>query len=505
MYRNPVLLLLAAALLAGMAQWPTVPAGEPPAVNGGLEWQLPDNQWKTPFLDEQPLLFVNRGKSAIEWNKLPAFWNETTVKDLDPRTGKEVIRKAVKIKVPLGLTQSPPIPAENPATVAKWKLGKQLFFDTLLSSDGTVSCASCHDPRRGFTDQAPVSTGIHKLRGGMSAPTVYNAAFSPLQFWDGRATSLEDQAQGPVQNPLEMFDGVGHPWDKAVQRLRARPSYVKQFRAVFGTEPTRDGVAKAIATYERTVLSGNSIHDRADLAMRERIEEEGTGKFELQAQDYEKAIQDAFAKGDVMALAALRLDPARDQKKAGEVAKRIDRGRVLFFNKARCNACHVGDNFTDQQFHNLGVGVKGGKLPAGALGRFGSLPTGHKDPDLTGAFKTPTLRHLVGTAPYMHDGSEDTLEKVVEFYNRGGNASEYLDTKMRDYEAEKAFELARLAGKPWTGPPVQLFGASQKPVVPLKLNLNQEEVQDLVLFLRSLQGALADLVVSDPARNPPGK
>ncbi len=109
------------------------------------------------------------------------------------------------------------------------------------------------------------------------------------------------------------------------------------------------------------------------------------------------------------------------------MAQSLNDGRALFFGKARCNSCHVGDNFTDNQFHNLGVGVKDGQLPADTLGRFATLPTGHKNPELIGAFKTPTLRHLLGTAPYMHNGSERTLEEVVEFYDRGGNANEFLD------------------------------------------------------------------------------
>lgn len=463
-------------------------------------WQLPNEEWKTPFAEEQPILFVNRGRSAAEWDKLPGFWNEVTVKDFDPRTAEEVERKAVKIKMPLGLTQNPPVPVENPMTVAKWKLGKQLYFDPILSSDGTVSCASCHDPKRGFTDQAPVSTGIFAKKGGMSAPAVYNTAFNPLHFWDGRANSLEDQSQGPPQNPIEMFDGIGDAWVKVVQRIRAKPDYVKQFKAVFGHLPTRDAVAKAIATYERTVLTGNSIQDRADLVMRQRVEEEGTAKFEIEPRDYAVALKEAFAQKDANALSALGLDAARDQGKIEETARAINQGRLLFFGKARCNSCHVGDNFTDFSFHNLGVGVKEGQLPPGPPGRYASLPLGSKNPDLVHAYKTPALRQLLSTAPYMHDGSEKTLEEVVEFYNRGGNANEFLDSKMRDFDAEKAWLVAHRTGKPFTGPPVLLFNG--KPVVPLKLNLTKPEVKDVVLFLRALQGDPADPLVADPAKMP---
>ncbi len=266
---------------------------------------------------------------------------------------------------------------------------------------------------------------------------MFNSAYSAFQFWDGRAATLEDQSQGPVQNDVEMFDGSGTAWEKAIHRMKADEEYVKQFKRVFGTGPTRDGAAKAIAAYERTVLSGNSIQDRAELAMRKRVDTEESGKYELKASDYADVLKAAFSSKDVNALKALKLDPEKDSDKIPSVAKALLNGRTLFFNKARCNACHVGDNFTDNTFHNLGVGVKDGKLPAGSLGRFGSAPTGHKNPEFAGAFKTPTLRHLLGTSPYMHDGSEKTLLEVIDFYDKGGNANEYLDVKMRDEDAER--------------------------------------------------------------------
>lgn len=138
----------------------------------------------------------------------------------------------VKIKVPLGLTQNPPIPVENSMTVAKWNLGKKIYFDTIISSNNTVSCASCHNPKMGFTDQSMVSIGINGKLGGMSAPSVYNSAYNLAQFWDGRAPTLEAQSQGPPQNPSEMFDGKGNAWDAAVERLRAKPEYVAMFKEV---------------------------------------------------------------------------------------------------------------------------------------------------------------------------------------------------------------------------------------------------------------------------------
>jgi cytochrome c peroxidase len=489
---------VALLLAAGALTRADSPANE--KAGPSYEWLLPDESLMIPFKDREPILFVNRAQSPAEWEALPAYWNKGTEKTIEPRTGQEVERACVRIKVPLGLTQNPPVPAENPITVSKWSLGKQLYFDKILSSDASVSCSSCHDPKKGFTDNSPFSTGIKNLKGGMSAPTVFNTAYQPFQFWDGRASSLEDQSQGPVMNPVEMFGGDGHAWDSLVKRVRARPAYVRQFAAVFGSLPTRDTIAKAIATYERTVLSGDSIQDRAEVAMRKRVEAEETGKFDLSAKDYEAVLKAAFAAKDAGVLEALRLDPAKDAGKVGDIAKKLDKGRLVFFGKARCNACHAGDNFSDYQFHNLGVGVKDGNVQLTGLGRYGALPTGAKDPALVGAFKTPTLRHLLGTAPYMHDGGEESLEKVVDFYDRGGNANEYLDPKMRDYEAEKAFLLSIASHTEYKGPPVQLMGKAKVPVVPLKLNLSSEEKADLVLFLRALQGSSPDPIVADPTK-----
>jgi len=464
-----------------------------------LDVLFPDRRLQRPFKDEQPIYFVST-QSAAEWMKLPAFWNWSTEKTVNPITGQEIERKVVKIKLPLGLSQGPKVPAENPMTVPRWRLGKRLYFDPVLSSDNTVSCSSCHDPKRGFTDQSAFSTGITGQKGGMSAPTVLNSSHNPLQFWDGRAISLEDQAQGPVQNSVEMFDGKGHAWNLAVERVRKKGDYNRRFQEAFGTLPTRDAIAKAIACYERTVFSGNSIHDRAERAMRFRVAEEESNKLVILPVDYEKVLKEAFQAADQNALSALGLNPARDSGRIAAVANSVNNGRELFFGKAKCIACHVGENFADGLFHNLGVGVKDGKLPPASLGRFAAQPTGHKNYDSVGAFRTPTVRGLLTSAPYMHDGSEDTLEKVVELYDRGGNANEYLSAKLRDLDAEKAFELSRRNKTPYTGPAVKLFGPDQKPIVPMPLKLTPQEKADLVLFLRALQGDAVDPIVADPER-----
>jgi cytochrome c peroxidase len=471
-------------------------AALPVAAADPIEFLLPNDALKVPFKDDVPILFVTRNSNTAEWNTMPGFWNEGTQDAVDPLTGAKVTRKAIKIKVPLGLSAAPQVPAENPLTLAKWKLGKKLYFDKILSSNATVSCATCHDPAKGYTDQLQFSNGINNLVGGANAPTVINSAYNRFQFWDGRGASLEDQSQGPVGNAKEMFAGSGDPWDAAIVRIRKQPEYVKAFEQVFGHPPTRDAAAKAIATYERTVLSGNSVYDRAEAVMRKRVaDEDDGGKPELKAQDFTAVLKDAVAKKDTTALAALGTDGAD----ADGLGKKLVNGRNLFFGKARCTNCHVGDNFTDNAFHNLGVGVTDGQLPKGDLGRFGSQPTGHKDPSQIGAQKTPGLRALKNTAPYMHDGREKTLEEVVEFYDKGGNANPFLAEKMRDTAAEAAYLKAKAAGQP-VDPNVKVFTSGGLPIVPFKLNLTKDEKADLVLFLKSLEGDPIDPMVADPAR-----
>ncbi len=507
---------VAAVLLAVAGLSFAQPTAVPPLVNPATNPHpakpstvelLPNEALLTPFKDVVPVTFVTKNQPG--WAALPQYWNDATEEAIDPATGEKLTRKVVKIKVPLGLTAAPPVPAENPITLAKWSLGKQLYFHTGLSSDNSVSCSSCHQPGKGWSDGARTSSGIRGMLGGVNSPTVVNSAYNRLQFWDGRAASLEEQAQGPVGNPKEMFGpaarAAGGPepdaWEEAVERLRASPEWVRAFERAFGTAPTRDSAAKAIAAFERTVLVGNALHDKAEARMRKRVADEETGKFELTAADYEAALKDAFAAKDANALAALGLDPERDAAKAGEVGGRLLNGRTLLFGKARCTNCHVGDTYSDGGFHNLGVGVVNGELPRAEFGRYAALPTGHKDANLVGAFKTPGLRALLSSAPYMHSGDETTLEQVIDFYNRGGNANPFLSEKMRDTAAEAAYLKARAAGQP-VDPAVATFGPSRKPIIPLKLNLTDAEKADLVLFLKALQGDPVDPVVADPTRFP---
>lgn len=274
------------------------------------------------------------------------------------------------LQVPTGLDNTNLlIPPSNPLTIEKVELGRLLYFDPRLSADGTVSCATCHDPQKGWTDQAPVSTGIRGQMGTRNAPTVMNATTMVLQFWDGRAATLEEQALGPLVNPIEMGN---RSHDEVVKRISAIAGYRPYFEKAFGTGVTKENLAQAIASFERTVLSGNSRHDR-------------------------------YVAGDSAAL------------NEAEV-----RGMQLFFGKGNCARCHAGPNFSDSLFHNLGVGVKS---PTKDWGRF-VVTLVRAD---RGAFKTPTLRELTKTAPYMHDGSQKTLEEVITFYNKGGEKNPWLD------------------------------------------------------------------------------
>jgi cytochrome c peroxidase len=302
-------------------------------------------------------------------------------------------------KPPLGL---PPVPwpADNPYTKEKAELGWLLYFDKRLSSDASVSCASCHAPEKAFTDGEAVSTGIAGQKGGRSAPTVINRAYSTLQFWDGRASSLEEQAKGPIANPIEMTShkDAKAAHDACVECLKSIPGYVERFRKVFGTADFDiDHVAKAIATFERTILSGNAPFDR-------------------------------YRAGDRRAMTPDQI-----------------RGLDVFLNKAQCDSCHLGFNFTDGSYENVGIGMD---KPEPDLGRF--LVTRREEEK--GSFKTPTLREVEHTAPYMHDGRYKTLEEVVEHYDRGGIKNPWLDERLKP------------------------------------LSLTSQEKKDLVVFLKALSG-----------------
>lgn len=372
---------------------------------------------------QKPETIATKSAAAIE-NAVTEAPKSATVPEnvLWLMPDKKLIKdEPLEVAVPPGypaLTTGVNVPVANPITKGKYELGKQLYFDARVSKDGTVSCATCHNPFKGWTDNAPVSTGIKGRTGGRSAPTVLNTVYGRTMFWDGRAPSLEGQAQGPVQNVVEMGDQT---YKEIVERLRKIDGYVEQFQRVFGTTVTLDGMAKAIATFERTVITGNSPYDK------------------YFAGDM-KALSDSQKRGTV--LFGLELHPD-DEFKPGVVKK-----------KANCTACHVGFNFTNEQFHNLGVGFDPKTGEFKDLGRFTIDAVGAKSLEDIGAFKTPTLRNIATTGPYMHDGSLKTLADVVEHYNKGGEANPYLDKDMK------------------------------------KLELTDQEKKDVVAFMESLTGEL---------------
>ncbi|MCA9199276.1 MAG: c-type cytochrome [Planctomycetales bacterium] len=292
----------------------------------------------------------------------------------------------------------------NPMTKAKIELGRQLYFDTRLSSDNTISCASCHHPDFGYAKDTQFGVGVQGQEGNRNSPVSYNRIVSGPQFWDGRADSLEAQAVGPIANPIEM----ANTHDVAVQTIKGIPGYVMQFDAVFPGEGVNiDNVGKAIATFERAIVTSPAPYDYFEQVT--SIESSwGDEIDELEEEDPE--------------LFAAYTTAVEGAKAMSESAKR---GRDLFFSdKANCTACHAGANFTDELYHNLGVGMDADEPD---LGRF-VVTNDEKD---KGAFKTPTVRNVALSAPYMHDGSQKTLEEVVEWYAKGGHPNDYLSDKMK--------------------------------------------------------------------------
>ncbi|HSO24726.1 MAG TPA: cytochrome c peroxidase [Chondromyces sp.] len=339
-------------------------------------------------------------------------------------------------QTPLGLPPLP-IPEDNPQTPAKIALGEQLFHDMRFSTSGDVSCATCHDAAKAFTD-SPLRTseGIEKKTGTRNAPTVVNAAYFETQFWDGRSPSLEDQALHPFVNPVEMGLTDHEP---ILEVIRSDADYVKAFEEVFGVaagDITIDEVTKAIAAFERTQIAGDSPFDRW-----------------------------------------------RFGGEKGALTEQQVRGFDIFINQGRCVSCHVIEQtqalFTDNRFHNIGVGINRiqDEVPELALefleadmnlaevdievltdpktSEIGRFAISHGFDDL-GSFKTPTLRNVAVTAPYMHDGSVADLRAAVVHYNNGGVTNE--------------------------GDPVNDFLSSG--IRPL--NLSDEQIDDLVAFMEAL-------------------
>lgn len=284
-----------------------------------------------------------------------------------------------------------PYPDDEAPKAEEIALGRMLFFDNRISVNGSQSCATCHNPDLGFSDGLKVSTGAMGKPVARNAPHLYNLAWASAMFWDGRAATLEEQALGPIQAPGEM----AMPMDQLLNNLGKITGYQEAFKKAYGSGPSKETVGKAIAAFERTIVSNNSPFDQ-------------------------------YLAGNKQAL-----------------GPEAQRGLALFQGKAGCNQCHDGANLTDDSFHNIGVGD-------GDIGR-GKLD---KNPNMVGAFKTPGLRNIALSGPYLHNGSEATLLDVIKFYNRGGNTDKNRDKLVKP------------------------------------LNLSDAEMHDLVAFL----GALTDPV-----------
>jgi cytochrome c peroxidase len=326
--------------------------------------------------------------------------------------------------LPLGLSQGAGQITgltENPLTRAKIELGRQLYFDTRLSADATVSCASCHDPDMGYSGNTKTGVGIRGQKGGRNSPVSFNRILSGPQFWDGRVDSLEAQAVGPIANPIEM----GFTHEGVVERLAGIPVYAKQFETIFG-ELTIDRVGQAIAAFERALVTAPSPYDYGE-----------------QLRAFTGLDPDDIAEDEEL---AAKYAEAKAAAEAHPMSESAVRGRDLFFGKANCTACHVGANLADEKYHNLGVGMD---KPEPDLGRF--VVT--KDERDTGAFKTPTVRNVALTGPYMHDGSQATLEEVVEWYDKGGHPNPHLSDKIKplDLTAQDKADLVEFM-KACTGP-----------------------------------------------------
>lgn len=295
----------------------------------------------------------------------------SAVQDVDDAESVATPPLAPPEGLPLGLPVEPLV-AIFELPPSQVELGRRLFFDGSLSSDRSISCASCHVPEHGFADPRPRSIGVAGTELERNAPSLFNRALGAAFMWDGSAASLEEQVLMPIENEREM--GLGS--EAAVRRLAQDESYATSFVEAFGRPADRDVLASALASFVRSQLYGDSPVD-------------------------------AFRDGEHDALTP--------QERSG---------LWLFESRGGCWRCHSGPNFTDEQFHNTGVGVGADEGRRRVTGLEGD----------TGAFKTPTLRGVALTPPYMHDGSLETLRDVVEFYRRGGEPNEHLDRDMKAIE-----------------------------------------------------------------------
>ena len=346
-----------------------------------------------------------------------------TVEEIKSWLADERNHLVLSPSLPLGLSVGEKqlyIPEDNPMTRAKIELGRQLYFDRRLSVNNTVSCADCHHPDDSYGRGTRFGVGINGQMGGRNSPVSFNRILSKAQFWDGRAGSLEEQAIGPIANPIEM----GNTHQNAVKTLMAIEGYRLQFEEIFEDGTTIQNVGKAIATFERTLVTLPSAYDLYEpvLSLRKAFGED-LDDLEALKEDDPVLFENYTSK--------------LKQSQSNPMSESARRGREIFFTtKGRCSACHVGANLADEKYHNLGVGMEADEPD---LGRFAVT----KQQVDRGAFKTPTIRNVTLTGPYMHDGSMETLEEVVEWYAKGGfpNPTLSKDVKKLDLTVQDKNDL----------------------------------------------------------------
>jgi len=371
---------------------------------------------------------------------------------------------AIRIKVPRGLPDpTDDIPKSNPPTLGQWRLGKKLFFERRLPlGDDLTSCATCHDPDRGFADSLKRKTP--EAGGKFNTLSLLNVVYNRRQFWDGRVETLEETlVRGVADERATKPDAakeravVHHNWGGFARTLKATKVLDAEFNDVFGVaHPTQDTIARALATYMRTLLSGDSVYDRAENLRKTRKADK------LEAKHFADILKDD-KDGEMRKLIT---DDEKTNQTADEVAGKLIAGYQLFHGKARCAQCHTGKLFTDHDFHNVGyVGPDWAPEFGVETGRSASVPVGRKETRLIGAYRTPTLRNLVHSDPYFHNGSVYTLREVVDFF----------DSKVmpRDEVAKSLKHGLR----------------------PRALDLTGDEMTALVYFLRSLDGTAVDPIV----------
>jgi cytochrome c peroxidase len=278
-----------------------------------------------------------------------------------------------ELRAPLGLDAAVPAPEENRLTREKVQLGRRLFFDSVLSRDRSLSCATCHDPKQSFTDGKALAEGVGGRRGPRRSPVIFNRAYGRAFFWDGRAATLEDQVVQPILNHLEMDLTI----PEALERLRADAGIRAAFERAFGRGPDETALRQALASYVRTIFAGDSPFDR-------------------------------YLAG-----------------KPDALSPEARKGLELFRGKAGCVVCHLGPNLTDEGFHNTGLAWNGSRFVDEGRAKV----TG--DERDRGAFKTPSLRQVAQRPPYMHDGSLKTLAEVIDYYDQGGRANPALDADVQ--------------------------------------------------------------------------